>query len=141
MSDSLHVAVVEALEELFEVISGQILLEPSRYGDEVEQLTAESELQHDVRHSLVRAAWLGVDSLAVFDLLNDVVVLQLAHGLDLGHHKLCHLWVHVITDNLDSNQSLGLGVLRKLNLAAGTFAQGFDDLVSSKSFTHFLEVI
>jgi len=84
VSDTFLVAVLESLKELFEVVSSNWFLEPSRVGHEVEELSPAGQLENDVIDGLGLSTIFDVRVYSVLDLLNNVGMLKILHGRDLG---------------------------------------------------------
>lgn len=117
VSNSSLVTEVETLHKLVEEVSGEWLAEPSRNGDEVEEFTTEGDLKDDVGDGLLLTAVLDVFARTVLELSDDVLVLEVLHGLDLSHDELSHLLVHVVVHYLDGNFAARDGVRSELDLA------------------------
>lgn len=87
MADLIHVAVVEARHELFEIVPRFVFVEGSGVCYEVEELAGWGEFQNDIRHFDLLPIVLAVNVGADFFLFDYVGVLKPRHGLHFIHYK------------------------------------------------------
>ena len=131
MCYALLVAVLESKQELLEEIPGKRLFKSSTDRNIIKQLSSIGQLQHDIGDLLLLTAILVIDVCPIINLLNDVRVFQVIHGLDLSENQLPHLFIHVVLNDLDSHSLSGLNVLAQLHFAAGAIPESLEDLEAS----------
>ena len=138
MADFVAVAVLDAVHQLFEIISCHWLTELSRNGQEIEKLTSFGQLDGDEEHILLGALLL-IDVNVFTKVLepDNVWVLQQGHRLDLVLDTINNLLRQVVLDNLDRDLLLLDSVECKLDFAREAVADGLDYLILSNFFWHF----
>lgn len=127
----LVVAVVETIHELNEEVACLFLAEGTRVGDVIEKLAAFRNLENYVLTLLLFRAIFHVAVGAVFDLLNDIWMVELSAQAHLSHEQLMNLLIINVVHEFKSHLGTGACINCELHLAASTFSKRLDDIVAS----------
>lgn len=128
--------VVQSLEKLFEEITSERFLKSAGVGDVIEEFTAESKFKNNVNDFTLASVFLGVGSDSELDLVDDILMLEMLHGLDLGDNELFKNFVRVVVNDFDSILLSGGPVSGQLDFAAGSLPNSFQQFVVSNLAWH-----
>ena len=134
--ESVLMAVIETAHELFKVVSCDVLLKPSWYGNEVEKFSSEGQFEDNIADSPALSRQLLVLSSASLNLSDDILMLEALECLHLCHHQFLVLLWHILVHHFDSHLSARLAVNTQLNFATGAWTEGSKDLESTDLSWH-----
>jgi hypothetical protein len=137
MDNTLAVTKLEAGHKLMEIISSDFLVKAARVGDVVEYFAAWGQLQHDEAHGSYLARILHIDVLAIFDLLDNILMLEDGHGSHFRHNEGLHFFVYVWLHNLNGDLLIGGQIVSKFDLAAGSLTESSANFIISQDAWHF----
>ena len=124
MSNAALMAMMETIHELTEEVSSSWFLKSTIVGDEIKELTPESQFKHNELFLLLLAIRVFVDVSTKLQLLDNILMPgQVLHGFDFIHEQLLDSFVHIIMHQLNGNLAACLSVEAKLDLATGSLSE------------------
>ena len=129
-------AIHEALQQLLKKVSGEWFFKSPSICDEIEEFAAKRQLQNNVNDLPHFTVVLCIVANAVFDLIDNIMVLQVLHGLHLGDNQLLQRLVRVVVDYFNSVLLASCPVSTQFHLAASSLADGPEYFVISNISWH-----